>query len=318
MLNELKKHHEIGTKAELVYFLKNIIGVNSISIADMKIMCLHVEGQYTLNYEALFDFFCFTELITRSNKNDEVRLIPSLKGILSDDYSVINYIIIKTLDILFRYEIFSAKLFSYDLMLNLYSFNNHYLQLEYSSIRNVLINCGFLIVHRKDYERSYTVAKEYEYNLSKFIGRQKKEISLEQLHKQLQHNEEIGCLAENYVLEYEKNRLKDNIKAMEIKRISEIDVNAGYDIVSFENTFSDKYDRFIEVKAISNRDGFYWSKNEMDIARRKGAQYYLYLVDLHKINVKGYNPIIIKNPIHNILDSDEWFKETQSLYIKRI
>ncbi len=318
MLNELKKYHEIGSKSDLIYFLKVIIGKNSIRIADVKTMCLHTQGHDVLNYEALIDFCCSTELAIRNVNTNEIYLVSGLRKVLNDEERILNYIISNSLDVLFRHEIFNAELFSYNSVLNLYLFNNHYLQLEYAAIRNIMINCGFLIVQRNDNERILVVAEEYEKDLSKHINRQKREMNIEQLRKQLQHNEEVGFLAENYVLEYERKRIEDDTKAVQIKRISEIDVSAGYDIVSFEDAFSCKHDRFIEVKAVSNGNGFFWSKNEMDTAKRKANQYYLYLVDLQKINCEGYIPSIIRNPIDNILDSDEWFKETQSLFIKKI
>ena len=66
-----------------------------------------------------------------------------------------------------------------------------------------------------------------------------------------------------FVLCFEKVRIGHPL-CENIKRISEIDVSAGYDIVSFNSSQSQKLDRFIEVKAISN-NGFYWSKNEFEI-----------------------------------------------------
>ena len=76
-------------------------------------------------------------------------------------------------------------------------------------------------------------------------------------------------------------------------------------------------DRFIEVKAISS-SGFYWSKNEYETAKLKGETYYLYLVDLHKINQPDYTPEIIQNPAVTITESEAWLVEAQSYSIRRI
>lgn len=76
-------------------------------------------------------------------------------------------------------------------------------------------------------------------------------------------------------------------------------------------------DRFIEVKAISNV-GFYWSKNEYEIAKLKGKSYYLYLVELNKINNLEYSPEIINNPAEIIINSDKWFIEPQGYHIIKV
>lgn len=102
-----------------------------------------------------------------------------------------------------------------------------------------------------------------------------------------------------------------------VRRISEIDVAAGYDIVSFDSNQSLEPDRFIEVKAVSNA-GFYWSRNEYEIAKLKGDTYYLYLVDLNRIDEQDYSPQMIQNPAVNVMDTDEWFVESQSYYVKHI
>ena len=96
-----------------------------------------------------------------------------------------------------------------------------------------------------------------------------------------------------------------------------MDVNAGYDIVSFNTKYSQKPDRFIEVKAIS-KVGFYWSRNEYEIAKLKGEMYCLYLVELTKINEFGYIPEIIVNPAKDIMENDKWFVEAESYHIKHI
>lgn len=48
------------------------------------------------------------------------------------------------------------------------------------------------------------------------------------------------------------------------------------------------------------------------------SNYYLYLVDLNKINASDYVPIIIKNPAVVIMQSSEWLIETQLFYVRHI
>lgn len=139
---------------------------------------------------------------------------------------------------------------------------------------------------------------------------------MEALKKQLEGSEIAGEKAELFVLSYEKKRIGKPL-CESVQRISEIDVAAGYDIVSFNSAQSQHPDRFIEVKAISE-SGFYWSKNEYAIAKLKGNQYYLYLVELSRTNEPGYVPEIIQNPAMNVIETDRWIVEPQSYFLRRV
>ena len=127
----------------------------------------------------------------------------------------------------------------------------------------------------------------------------------------------LGRLAEEYVIEFEKIRLP--IKGDDIKSVSDIDVTAGYDIISFESDSSKEYDRYIEVKSYNDVVGFFWSKNEVEISRQKGKKYYLYLVDRSKMRDKKYMPIIVNDPYNNIYcNPNEWEKTCTDWYIVKM
>ena len=123
-------------------------------------------------------------------------------------------------------------------------------------------------------------------------------------------------MAELFVLKYEQKRLGMPL-ASRVRRISEIDVTAGYDIVSFDNPSSTSLDRYIEVKAVSHM-GFHWSQNEYKIAKLKGPTYYLYLIDLSSIDQQSYSPLIINDPAKSIMQTDDWLIEPESYFIKHI
>lgn len=318
MLNELKRHHDIGTKDDLTYFLQVVIGNKSIREHDIRTICLHAPGDHLLNPDALIDFCSFSKLLYKNVETNAYYLSPELMSIIDNNDAIVRQIITGTLEVLFAFEVLKPELFTYSTALNLYIFNNHYLQLDLAAIRNVLISCGFFVIQRNERNRYFVVAEEHEKVLSTYIGKNKKRMSLEQLKKQLQMNEEIGDIAEKYVMDYEMQRIYEPINSLHIKRISEIDSGAGYDIASFESSTSYIHDRFIEVKAASKGDGFYWSKNEIEVAKMKADQYFLYLIDVHKINQPNYQPTIIQNPAKSIFSSTEWFIEAQSFFIKRI
>lgn len=164
-------------------------------------------------------------------------------------------------------------MFYYDSVQFRYAFKNELLPLSLSSVRNVLISQGFLIPLRDTQGTRFYISPTYDALVAKHCKERRKQLSLEQLKKQFERNELAGEKAELFVLEYEKRRLGLPL-CEKVRRISEIDVTAGYDIVSFDSPQSREPDRFIEVKAVSSA-GFYWSKNEYEIAKLKGDMYYL-------------------------------------------
>ena len=142
-------------------------------------------------------------------------------------------------------------------------------------------------------------------------------VTIEELQEKLRRDIEYGEQAEQFAWKYEVTRLRLAGINKEPLSISSVDVMAGYDMVSYESKLSDRYDRFIEVKAISH-SGFYWSRNEYETAKLKAEKYYLYLVDLKRISNPGYAPQIIQNPAMIIVENDGWFVEAESYHIKQV
>ena len=61
---------------------------------------------------------------------------------------------------------------------------------------------------------------------------------------------------------------------------------------------------------------FYWTRNEMDVARIKKGKYFLYLVDRNLTHEQDYSPIIIRNPYNNVLRNDiDWNKRVDKYFI---
>lgn len=117
-------------------------------------------------------------------------------------------------------------------------------------------------------------------------------------------------------MELEKKRLPK--MAQKIKRISDFDVAAGYDIVSYESYETEHYDRFIEVKCYIGFPHFFWSENESDVARIKADKYLLCLVDYARIGEPGYQPEFIRNPYETIFNGEEWLVNAASYRIQKI
>ena len=311
MLEELKNINYQGGKDGLLFFLQDVIGKNNISIHDARIICSHSLGVHPVSVESLIDYCCAFGWIKMSNGNLE--LSTGIVNHLANRDDLNNTLIASTVNRMFDEGIFNSDMFYYDAVNSYYGFRNELLSLSFSSVRNVLISQGFIVAQRSVSGSRFHIAVEYEPILSIRCRNHLKAYTLEILKRELEDREIAGEKAELFVLMYEKERIGMPL-CNKIKRISEIDVSAGYDIVSYNSACSIELDRFIEVKALSRR-GFYWSRNEYEVAKLKGDSYFLYLIELNKTSDINYQPQIIRNPAERIFESDEWFIEPQSYHI---
>jgi hypothetical protein len=120
----------------------------------------------------------------------------------------------------------------------------------------------------------------------------------------LKNNRRIGILAEEYVLQKEKEYLKkcgrvDLVNY--VRRISKKNVKSGFDILSFyENNKTYINDKFIEVKGCANENNiFYITRNEYESCKEYEDNYWLYIVS--NVNKKGKEKLYkINNPFNNL------------------
>ncbi len=151
-----------------------------------------------------------------------------------------------------------------------------------------------------------------------------KVMSEQQLEKILMENRKLGARAENVVVEFEKKRLRKLGKPMQaelVKRISTINVAAGYDIESFDGTTDDIFpNRFIEVKATTgDLLHFYWSINEMNVAKKKKNRYWIYMMtNFKEDNPYDTVPILIQNPEYSIPKRSYLTMEAHKFLVKEI
>ena len=181
---------------------------------------------------------------------------------------------------------------------------------EQSNILPILYEAGLLIN-----QDPVIINQEYLQEVEKGIIRlprkklKKTQARLDQeLEKERENKKKIGELAENIVLEFEKKRLGKDGQA-EVRRISQEYANAGYDIES--------PDRLIEVKG-STGDEFdiFWSQNEIETARENRDKYWIYFVPGVDIKSKtSKEPILIPDPITNILESDQYKEKKETLHL---
>lgn len=145
---------------------------------------------------------------------------------------------------------------------------------------------------------------------------ERRKINEEELRKQQEQQRINGKKAEEFVLKFEQSRLNGKEG---IQWIAPDDTGAGYDILSFQEENSENNDRYIEVKSYSDdRPRFFWTKNQIDVAEKYPKKYFIYLVNINKLDNSDYEPTIISNPVKNILGNNkDWEKEVDAYRITK-
>ncbi|MCI9031973.1 MAG: DUF3883 domain-containing protein [Clostridia bacterium] len=313
MLEELKNLNTPCGKKEILYLFTNVLGKKSVSKKDIKTLFFHtpsmkIDVDATIKYCLVFSWICGSRGFSISE---------DLLNYLDDEELLNSKLIDSTVRKLFDAGYLNELCFSFNLAGEGFQFRNELFPLEFSAIRDVLVDQGFFIIKRTNHLTYFYVARKYEKILASFLKDSRIKLTLEDLKKKLAAEALVGEKAEKFALAFEKARL-NKVLAERVQLISEIDVSAGYDIISFLDNRSTNYDCYIEVKAISHDFDFYWSKNEYEIAKLHGDHHKLYLVDLSKIANEAYKPFIISNPAQAVMESNDWLVEPQSFHIKKV
>lgn len=91
--------------------------------------------------------------------------------------------------------------------------------------------------------------------------------------------EQIGLAGENWVVDYEKDDLKNKgyvELADKVTRVSQTNISAGFDVLSYEIGGGEK---FIEVKTTAlSKSEFFLSSNELDVAKEYKQRYWIYFL----------------------------------------
>ncbi|KSU85170.1 protein of unknown function [Fictibacillus enclensis] len=199
-----------------------------------------------------------------------------------------------------NYKIFDVN--NIELQLGKLIINRNSIPHSYYAIRNFLIKEHVLINHNQNY---FEINKKYKSIFETITIEVNRTKTLEELKKELIQKEILGEKAEKYVLTLEEERYPDR----EIMYVSPFDVTAGFDIISYRSDSSILPDKYIEVKCISALAHFYWSINEVKIAKEKADNYFLYLVDSSLTK----EPLIIQNPYKKIYCNENISGEVQSI-----
>lgn len=214
-------------------------------------------------------------------------------------------------------EIFSPQHLAYDLSNKSIKITNNAFGLKYSQFKQMLLDFNVLKSVITEISSYYIIAHNYMNLFQKDLMAEikRRATSPEHLKQILELQNQYGEEAEKYVLEYENRRLAEK---KEIVWVAKYSVSEGYDIASFNTKESLLYDRFIEVKSYSQTLAFYWTKNEIETAKIKGKNYFLYLVNRDEMSNANYFPMIINNPALEIFNNAKWKIEIDKYYVQLI
>jgi len=187
-------------------------------------------------------------------------------------------------------------------------------RLGLKGVRNLLIELGVLEVAPGG-PGQYVLSQEC---LERFLSDSRnRRVSQREFEHILRRRAELGHEAELRILDYERTKLSDYPSLVrKIEHVASSDVQAGFDIRSFEVDRSRRSPReiVIEVKAVSIVDyGFYWSRNEMRTAKQHIDQYLLYLLPRGERSIFEMDALmIIRNPLKNVYNAKKgWNRETE-------
>lgn len=311
MLTELKRCNSIGNVDGILFLVSIMAGKERISRDEIRNRCA-LENSITVNCPGAVAFFEYLRLVDTTS--DAVMPLPELDTLAAkSNGEVIEQLAAMSINRLVEEGIFDKDATGFDAEKGHLTIKRSAFPLAYAAVRNFLTMAGAL---DKEENGEICVAGNYESDWTEQLRNRRKKFTMEQLLKQQEDQSRRGLEAEEFVLELEKKRLPG--LAQKIKRISDFDVAAGYDIVSYENNGSEQYDRFIEVKCYMGSPHFFWSENESDVARIKADKYILCLVDYLRMGEPGYQPEFIRNPYETIFDSDEWLVNASSFRIQKI
>ncbi|HEV2694971.1 MAG TPA: DUF3883 domain-containing protein [Verrucomicrobiae bacterium] len=324
MLKGLSQYENLGTP-KIFFELFNKLAANK------QLWKAHNLREYfysrIIDGYAIFDGclpFAFAIGVLTLGEGDIVVLSPELETTLSDEnhftFLFLEAIILAVREDAVFHEIFCSENISYDIVNKHIQLDVGAFQFRYANFRHLLVSFSFLRQHPDVGIRKLIINPQYrklfDSNLLPEIKRRR--IGIEQLEKMLAQKQIYGREAEQFVLKFERGRLAAHLGCDRIEIISDYDVAAGYDIVSYNDLESKKHDRFIEVKSFSGKLGFHWSRNEMEVARVKKQQYFLYLVDRGQIHADGYIPVMIQNPYAEILQNiGLWEKRVEEYFINQ-
>lgn len=314
MRKELKRCNFLGNVSSLQYLVSVSVVDHPTDVAAVKSICA-LNNSLTLNAQAAIFFLEELGLITIDASNNIISSEFGKSFCGCSEAKFIEKLASASYLYLIENGMVNLEAVSYDPITKLCHIRKSGFPFATAVFRNLLIDLEALT---EPTPGLYQVSEQYESLFEASIRKQMPKLTLEDLLEKQKQQEEQGRIAEEYVVAYEKVRLLGCPLADGVKQISDIDVTAGYDVLSYEDSNATQYNRFIEVKSFHSRAQFFWSSNEYETAKKLGVRYHLYLVDMDKYLKPGYQPIIVTDP-SSIFDlQNDWSIEPASWKITKI
>ena len=309
MREELRRNTSVGNKTGIDLFMSILFDKEITTCEAIRSLCAYVSSS-ELNYLAALYLFDDLQIIQFDGK--KLKLLEQGLLLANQDSNERLYKIgCLTIERVIHEGLLNCSEIKYSTASGSIEFPINAFSLSGAVYRNLLITISALFV----INGKLSVASRYEKCFEKQCSIANKKITQDELLKQLEKQQLDGELAELFVISYENRRLSSSDKTA--KRISQIDVSAGYDILSYENDLSEEYDCYIEVKSYHGKPHFYWSDNERNTSKALTNHYCLFLIDIDRLSDDNYEPIIIRDPYNNLHD-DKWLIKPQTYFVCQI
>lgn len=272
MLTELKRCNSIGNVDGILFLVSIMAGKERISRDEIRNRCA-LENNITVNCPGAVAFFEYLRLVDTTA--DTVMPLPELDTLAAkSNGEIIEQLAAMSINRLVEEGIFDKDATGFDAEKGHLTIKRSAFPLAYAAVRNFLTMAGAL---DKEENGEICVAGNYESDWTEQLCNRRKKFTLEQLLKQQEDQSRRGLEAEEFVLGLERKRLPE--LAQKIKRISDFDVAAGYDIVSYESNETEHYDRFIEVKCYMGSPHFFGLKMSRMLPELKRTNtFYVWLI----------------------------------------
>jgi hypothetical protein len=327
MLSRIERFRNLGnintTYALLNQFIE--LNVKEINRTNLKSLCIDINRDLGGSFDGLVHLLNKFRFLKNESENIKID-----KNISLNKFSNAEYLKTELNNAFFRFlknskkfrDLLPIDCFKYNKEKQSTYINKGYIPTKYYPLIHYFITTNFFyygqskeIINVNKLYLDTIIKRHQNYSLSK---KNRIKMTHNQLIDKLSKQEARGIEAEKFILEFEKIRLRGHDNINKIKIISNVDVGAGYDIISFNSINSKSSpNRLIEVKSFKGNEGFYWSRNEVEVAKSNSEEYVLYIVDYDKMkSEKNYEPKIIRNPYLNVFKSDMWSKEAKNWFLK--
>ncbi|WP_115460583.1 DUF3883 domain-containing protein [Winogradskyella aurantiaca] len=299
-----------GNKSEFRHCLDNIFSrSNKRNISNIYYELTRTTNILDKDLDFLFHFLVEHNYVHEKDGNFIFQIQDDTKNLIKEFCNYYMNILISNKDI--NNEIFQKCEFI--VKDNLILININSINIAYRPFLLVMQGLKLLAPHSN---RKYVLITDIKIG-HHLLQRPLKKISPQEFELIQQKNKQYGHEAEEFVFEFECKRL-GHLKR--VKWVALNVVNMGYDIESFDSINDDFTNRFIEVKSYDgSKPYFYWSKNEFQVAKLKGENYWIYLVNRSKLKTKDYEPEMYQNPYNNMLGDKniDWIEEVDEYKITR-